>query len=411
MSRLKDALLAGVPLISVTTDDPMHLRVIAEHHLNNPDMPVHEIDAQDFDLTDHHPPWGAGVVVVHCAGRVVSGREAHRKIEAYNLRSVVLVNAGDRVPEAYHAGAVAAPYDVVHDLVVDAAVEDPPAVLACLSGLSIKEVREVLMLAGLRYGELTPRAVLATRREYIATASGLDMVDPEPDPAYQTPPWLTALIEREGRFLKSENDWTLRPRGSILLGSPGTGKTSAAKALAHAWEVPLLRLDIGAVKQKYMGESEANLRAALSRAEAEAPCVLLIDEVEKALRHGGSDDSVTPALLAHLLWWLAEHRARIYVVMTTNDADQLPPELFREGRIDQLLITEGLTKAEARDFAEAVIWPYLPRIGEDEVEEVARAYADEVVKSLPFAGNDRESHARVVHAVRSRVKDAIAGDG
>jgi SpoVK/Ycf46/Vps4 family AAA+-type ATPase len=144
-------------------------------------------------------------------------------------------------------------------------------------------------------------------------------------------------------------DYRLRPRGLLLSGKPGTGKTMGAKRIASRLNVPLMRLDLGIVMSKYVGESEANLATALARVEEAQPCVMLIDEVEK-LFHGEDESGVTQNLLAGLLWWMQEHRAAVLTIMTTNDMKKLPPELIRPGRIDCQIETKGIAQKDWAAF-------------------------------------------------------------
>jgi SpoVK/Ycf46/Vps4 family AAA+-type ATPase len=132
------------------------------------------------------------------------------------------------------------------------------------------------------------------------------------------------------------------PKGLLLLGVQGGGKSLAAKAVAGSWNLPLLRLDFGALYGKYHGESERNMRNALSTAEAMAPCVLWLDEVEKGLSvaSAGSDDGVSRRLLGSFLTWLAERSARVFVVGTANDVTTLAPELLRKGRFDEVFFVD-----------------------------------------------------------------------
>jgi SpoVK/Ycf46/Vps4 family AAA+-type ATPase len=137
----------------------------------------------------------------------------------------------------------------------------------------------------------------------------------------------------------------------MLLGVQGCGKSLAARAAAGLLGVPLLRLDVGALYSKWHGESERNLRESLASAEALAPCVLWIDEIEKALAGGdGSGDSGTSRrILGTFLTWLAEQRARVFVVATANDITALPPELVRKGRFDEIFfvdLPDGAARAE-----------------------------------------------------------------
>jgi SpoVK/Ycf46/Vps4 family AAA+-type ATPase len=130
------------------------------------------------------------------------------------------------------------------------------------------------------------------------------------------------------------------PKGVLLLGVQGCGKSLAARAAAGIFAVPLVRLDFGALYSKWHGESEKNLRESLQAAEALAPCVLWIDEIEKALADGDGDSGTSRRVLGTFLTWLAEQRARIFVVATANDITALPPELIRKGRLDEIFFVD-----------------------------------------------------------------------
>ena len=120
--------------------------------------------------------------------------------------------------------------------------------------------------------------------------------------------------------------------------------------------VPLYRVDVGGTKSKWMGESEGNLLANLARLDFEAPAVVILDEVEKVFSSNNMDTTgTTTTMLSQLLWWLAERRARVLVLMTTNDQTALPRELYREGRIDKVMWFDGLIASEAADFVSEVL--------------------------------------------------------
>ncbi|MBF0255975.1 MAG: AAA family ATPase [Gammaproteobacteria bacterium] len=136
------------------------------------------------------------------------------------------------------------------------------------------------------------------------------------------------------------------PKGILLLGVQGGGKSLAAKSVAGAWGLPLLRLDFAALYNKYYGETERNLREALKTAAVMAPCVLWIDEIEKGL---SSDEEGGPSkrILGTLLTWMAERKERVFLVATANDIESLPPELLRKGRFDEIFFVD-LPNAEVR---------------------------------------------------------------
>ncbi len=160
---------------------------------------------------------------------------------------------------------------------------------------------------------------------------------------------LKAWVDRRrGPFLDGERTRD-HPRGILLLGVQGGGKSLAAKAVAGRLGVPLLRLDFGALYDKYIGETEKNLRKALSTADLMSPCVLWIDEIEKGVATGSEDEGVGRRILGTLLTWMAERKSRVFLVATANDVRRLPPELIRKGRIDELFfvdLPDAATRAE-----------------------------------------------------------------
>ena len=152
--------------------------------------------------------------------------------------------------------------------------------------------------------------------------------------------WL--LLRREA-FLGGSASGLPPPRGVLLLGVQGAGKSLAAKAVAACWQVPLFRMDFGALFDKWQGESERKLREALRVADAMQPCVLWMDEVEKGLSSGGAGDGDTGAgqrMLGTLLTWMAERKSAVFLVATANDIERLPPELMRKGRFDEIFFVD-----------------------------------------------------------------------
>ena len=148
------------------------------------------------------------------------------------------------------------------------------------------------------------------------------------------------IQKREAIFLNTENQTLDKPKGVMLLGIQGGGKSLAAKAIAGLWGVPLLRLDMAALYNKYIGETEKNLNKSLRQAEMMSPCVLWIDEIEKGLASGQGEDGTSRRILGTMLTWMAEREANVFVVATSNDVSQLPPELMRKGRLDEIFFVD-----------------------------------------------------------------------
>jgi len=153
---------------------------------------------------------------------------------------------------------------------------------------------------------------------------------------------LKVWLEQRKRVLQADGASTGldRPRGLMLIGVQGCGKSLAAKATAGILNMPLLRLDFAALYNKFHGESEKNLRDALHQAELMSPCVLWMDELEKSLSTGSNDGGLSQRLLGTFLTWLAENQKQVFVVATANDVSALPPELMRKGRFDEIFFVD-----------------------------------------------------------------------
>ncbi|HYE63276.1 MAG TPA: AAA family ATPase [Phycisphaerales bacterium] len=154
----------------------------------------------------------------------------------------------------------------------------------------------------------------------------------------------TWLKRRELSFTKEAKEFGIAPpRGVLLLGVQGAGKSLAAKAIATAWKRPLLRLDPGTLYDRYIGESEKRLRDALAQAEAMSPAVLWIDEIEKGFASAASrstDGGLSQRMFGTLLTWMQEHTSPLFLVATANDIEALPPELLRKGRFDEIFFVD-----------------------------------------------------------------------
>ncbi len=159
------------------------------------------------------------------------------------------------------------------------------------------------------------------------------------------------LAQRRGGMTSRARDFGLEPpRGILLLGVQGCGKSLCAKIVAADWNMPLLRMDPGVLYQKYVGETEDRLRASLAQAERMAPVVLWIDEIEKAFASAASesaDGGLSQRMFGTLLTWMQEHASPIFMVATANNLDALPPELMRKGRFDEVFFVD-LPNAAAR---------------------------------------------------------------
>ena len=145
------------------------------------------------------------------------------------------------------------------------------------------------------------------------------------------------------------------PKGILIIGMPGCGKSLSAKATANLFGIPLVRLDVGRLLGKYVGESEQNMRQALQLSEAISPCVLWIDEIEKAFNGIGSNDgasNVTTRLFGQFLTWMQEKENTVFIVATANDISNLPAEFLRKGRFDELFFVDLPNEDERKNIIE-----------------------------------------------------------
>lgn len=210
---------------------------------------------------------------------------------------------------------------------------------------------------------------------------------------------LRAWLDKQRPLLTMDlRDRGLRPpRGVLLVGVPGCGKSLSAKAIASNWNLPLYRLDLSNIHGQYLGQSEGRLKEALATADRVAPCVLWIDEIEKGLAGSGSggDGGTSSRIVGHFLYWLQEGKARVFVVSTANDITRLPPELFRRGRFDELFFVDLPSAAERREIISLYIEKHLRR----DADELL--VTDLVDLSEGFAGSDLQ--AAVAEAAREAV--------
>ena len=270
--------------------------------------------------------------------------------------TLVLVNCKPP-PIATDAGAVKpVPATLAAVLKDRAGVSLDALLLKALSGSTVKGALELHRLCMSNHGVFDSRSCSAERSRWSET-SVLETVPTDQYRYYQPEARLAAWLDTEARLFEAGAPAEIRPRGILFGGTPGTGKTLAAKFIARTLSVPLKMLPVSRVLNKYIGESERLFDLALSEAESCAPCVLLLDEVEKVFRMTGSsagDQGTTKRIMSRLLWWLQEHDADVLTVMTTNDESTIPPELVRPGRIDLRMDFAPYTRKQAAAFIEGI---------------------------------------------------------
>nr|YP_001936417.1 Ycf46 [Heterosigma akashiwo]ABV66023.1 ATPase [Heterosigma akashiwo]BBA18229.1 photosystem I assembly protein Ycf4 [Heterosigma akashiwo]BBA18645.1 photosystem I assembly protein Ycf4 [Heterosigma akashiwo]BBA18922.1 photosystem I assembly protein Ycf4 [Heterosigma akashiwo] len=223
---------------------------------------------------------------------------------------------------------------------------------AC-QGLSLERIRRVLAKTIATYKKIDDRSIQIVLKEKSQLISQTEILEFWPsneklDYIGGLENLKTWLKKRSNCFSEKATNYGLpAPRGLLLVGIQGTGKSLTAKAIANEWNLPLLRLDIGRLFAGIVGESESRVRQMIQISEALAPCVLWIDEIDKAFKESKSDSGTTNRVFSTLLTWLAEKQSFVFIVATANDISLLPLEILRKGRFDEIFFI-GLPNFEER---------------------------------------------------------------
>lgn len=238
-------------------------------------------------------------------------------------------------------------------------------------GLTKFEINNLLALAYANDGELT-RAdlglIFEQKKQMIMKSGILEMVNVKESVddiggLENLKEWFAKKAKVIKNIHEAEKFGVDMPKGVLIAGVPGCGKSLNAKVASTLFEVPLLRMDMGRLMGKYVGESEGNMRRAIALSEAISPCVLWIDELEKAFAgingHGGSE--VTVRLFGNFLTWMQDKESPVFVVATANNIMDLPPELMRKGRFDEIYFV-GLPKADERKSCRFILKNAVQRI-------------------------------------------------
>ena len=231
--------------------------------------------------------------------------------------------------------------------------KDKKELMPSLKGLTAFDIDRMLDMAMSSNGSLSSedRDMLLQQKKTMVKNSGvIELVDAEEK--IENIGGMEALkgfLNRKskiyGRLAEARNRKLDIPKGVFIVGMPGCGKSLCAKATAALFNCPLLKLDMGSMMGKYVGESEANLRKAIKIAEAAAPCIVWIDEIEKAFSGIGGNDIMT-RMFGYFLSWMQDKKSAVYVIATANNAEKLPPELKRKGRFDEIFCVNLPTAVE-----------------------------------------------------------------
>jgi hypothetical protein len=318
------------------------------------------------------------------------------------------------------------------------------AALAAAGGLTTLEAENAFALSLIESETITPAIVAREKAHALKKGGLLEVITPTEslDSIGGLDALKAWLLQRREAFTKRARDYGLPvPKGMLVLGVPGTGKSLTAKATASVFGVPLLKLDAGKLFGSLVGQSEANLRAVIQTAEAISPCVLWIDEIEKGFggagSSGGSDGGTSSRVFGTMLNWLQDKIHPVFVVATANDVSKLPPEMLRKGRWDELWFVDLPDTRERTAIWDLVIEKYgrektdydpvvLARASELHtgaeieaafVEALHRGFAEDrepteldlgevLCESVPLATTMSESIERLRHWSKGRARNA-----
>ncbi|KKL21963.1 hypothetical protein LCGC14_2440200, partial [marine sediment metagenome] len=348
---------------------------------------------------------------------------------ARDRRTVFMVDAGGALPASLHP--LAAPFELalpdekeIKDIVrntareliragnaaVDLSSAEFDRFLANLRGLTRVEVAQAVAEAILSNGRLDAGDIdlaIAVKRRRLRQTGVLDYIPPPDEfPSIGGMANLRGWLSLRAKALTDKaRDFGLEPpRGILLLGVQGCGKSLMARYVAADWHIPLLRMDVGSLYDKFIGQTEHHLRTAFQVASAMAPCVLWIDEIEKAFASAGagaggamSDGGLSQRMFGQLLTWMQDHDNPVFLVATANDVTALPPELMRKGRFDEVFFVD-LPSAEAREVIFKI--------------HLARRKRDPEAFDLPAlaAASEGFSGAEIEQAIVSAMYAAFAAD-
>jgi hypothetical protein len=376
------ALHGGVPLIALQTTDTIH--------------------CVPFLISQFGPAYSfEGVVAserLYYAFGTIPGKDPPRVLipKLEKASSVLVVfNPDDAIPEAFDAGVLHYPKEFIVTAVQQSqGVKIPEEVVR---GITPKQAIELTKILLSKSPVLSAHGFMELRAKILGTKKGLFLVDTTLQfyhPIERVEEWLA----RNSQFFMGGYDPRLVPRGLLFNGMPGTGKTLAAKRIAEVLGVPLYRLDLSSSMSKWHGESESNLAHALASVDQESPCVMLLDEVEKLFAN--NTEEVTSRLLAQLLWWLQEHTSKVLTIMTTNNLDGLPPEIYRSGRIDKTVHIGPLSILDANEMARSLIRTF------NLAPKVSASILKEVVSKIPGI-TDGLTPAQVTSVTYEAIKNSL----
>jgi SpoVK/Ycf46/Vps4 family AAA+-type ATPase len=278
-------------------------------------------------------------------------------------------------------------------------------------GLTAEEAENVFAKSIVENGAFDLKTILAEKEQIIRKSGVLEYYHANEDMKEvggleQLKKWLS---KRGKAFSTKARDFGLpEPRGILLLGIPGCGKSLTAKAISSMWQLPLLKLDVGKVFSSLVGSSEENVRRAIATAESIAPSILWLDEMEKGFSglssSGQTDGGTTARVFGTFLTWLQEKKSPVFVVATCNNVKELPPELLRKGRFDEIFFVDLPSKQERKDILKIHLEKRHRKADDfnlDELADLTKEFAgselEEIIVSALYDAFDEETDLQQKH--------------
>jgi len=321
-------------------------------------------DSALFVLRDFHPYLKDPVVVRRL-------RDCHHKFkESDKLKSVILLSPSMKIPVEVEKEVAVVDFALptradirrlIDDLCADFGLthdnERRDRFTEAALGLTYEEANNVLAKSLVRHRDFDMDTILSEKKAIIRKSGLLEYYETSEqfDDVGGLPTLKDWLRKREGAFSEKARAFGLPvPKGILLIGIPGCGKSLTAKAVGALWQMPLLRLDVGKVFSGLVGSSEENIRKAIATAEAVAPAILWLDELEKGFSgvqsSGQSDAGTTARVFGSFITWLQEKQSAVFVIATANDVSLMPPELLRKGRFDEIFFVDMPSESERREI-------------------------------------------------------------
>lgn len=341
---LEEAVAGNIPLVSVRSNDLLHIEFVLRQT-----FPTHQL----CSLVNGIGTTATSPLYYHISKE--GSKFTHDLLDLYkdaeeNEYTVILINFLDAQPVAMDCGELLPDSDTIHAMICKMMdKEDAEEATQYLTGLSVQDIKKCLSLATVFYDTLSVYSLRKTKEKLFMNVVGLERVNRKTPFFFMEDTYTHKWVAQNKPYMFADIDHRLVPKGLLLHGEPGTGKTELSKYIAREWGVPLFRLDINSMLTKWQGEAEHHLSGALDTLDRESPCIVLFDEVEK-LFLSNSESDTSQRMLSKLLWWLQYRESKCFAFMTCNNMDAIPPELYREGRINKVWESKGLKPVQVNDF-------------------------------------------------------------